>query len=260
MNHRHSIKNNRLGLLLVLLLVVAAIFVILRIDYFKLLIGKKGMAPRPLEYGVRIVKTFPFLEPNALKEWEEKAFKGRVIYKLEKEKDESYVRAIAKGSASALYYKIKMNAKTMRPVINWDWKVEKFPSKMNPESLEVENEDDFAARFYVIFPAVFFTNSKVLEYVWARDLPVGTVGTSPYSDNIKLIVLRSGLDRDGKWRSEERDVRSDYIKLFGREPEYDMGVVAFMTNSEHTLSDAEAMYDNIRLGYMEDADSKGGNK
>ena len=260
MSHRLKKKNNCSGFLLFLLLVVVAVFVVLNVDYFKPFVGIERIAPRPLEYKVRPVKSFTFSGPDALKEWEEKAFKGKVIYKLEKDEDSYHVRAISNGSASALYYKIKMNAKTMRPVVNWDWKVYKFPVKNNPESLEVENEDDFAARLYVIFPAVFFTNSKVLEYVWAKDLPVGTVGTSPYSDNIKLIVLRSGFDKDVSWRSEERDVRADYIKLFGKAPEYDMGVVAFMTNSEHTLTNAEATYDNIKVGYMEDADSKGGNK
>lgn len=198
---------------------------------------------------LEVVKPFTFSEDKALKEWEEKVFKGKVVYSIEKDADLSYVKATSDKSASALYYKIKMDAKTRRPVITWKWRVEKFPVKKFQESLDTENEDDFSARVYVIFPAMFFTNSKVLEYVWAESLPVGSTGTSPYSKNIKLIALRSGPDKD--WASEERDIRSDYVKMFGREPEYNIGAVAFMTNAEHTQTGAEGMYDDITLGYTE---------
>jgi hypothetical protein len=198
-----------------------------------------------------IVKAFPFSEENSLKEWEEKIFRGRVVYRIEKDSPLSYVRATSNGTASALYYKIKLDAKRKNPVVSWKWNVDKFPAKKGPESLETQNEGDFAAHVYVIFPALFFTNSKVLEYVWAENLPEGMIGTSPYSGNIKLIVARSGPNKDSKWFHENRDIASDYKKAFGVSPEYDIGAVAFMTNAEHTGTSADAMYDEINLGYKE---------
>lgn len=198
-----------------------------------------------------VVKDFPFNEENALKEWEEKVFKGKVVYRIENKKPLSYVRATSDKTASALYYKLKLDAKKQSPVISWKWNVDKFPVKSKAESLETKNEDDFAARVYVIFPAAFFTNSKVLEYIWAETLPEGLIGTSPYSKNIKLIVARSGPNPDKKWFREDRDILADYMKAFGRTPEYDIGAVAFMTNAEHTGSSADAMYDEIKLGYKE---------
>jgi hypothetical protein len=116
----------------------------------------------------------------------------------------------------------------------------------------MENEDDFAARVYVIFPAMFITNSKVLEYVWSETLPAGTTGTSPYSGNIKLMVLTQGGSKNNAWVSEERDIYSDYVKLFGKPPEYNVGAIAFMTNTEHTGTSAEAAYDDIVIGYKEE--------
>ena len=198
-----------------------------------------------------IVKSFPFSEENSLKEWEEKIFRGRVIYSIEQNKPLSYVRATSNKTASALYYRIRLDAKKKNPVISWKWNVDKFPEKKEKESLEAESEDDFAARVYVIFPALFFTSSKVLEYVWAETLPEGMIGTSPYSKNIKLIVARTGSNKDGKWFQEDRDITADYIKAFGTKPEYDIGAVAFMTNAEHTGTSADAMYDDIELGYKE---------
>lgn len=197
------------------------------------------------------IKSFPFSTDNALKEWEEKVFKGKVVYNIEKLGDLSYVRAKSAGSASALYYKIKLDAKSKSPMVRWKWKAETFPVKDKPESLETLSEDDFAGRVYVIFPAVFITNYKVLEYIWAKELPVGSTGTSPSSKNIKLIVLESGPVKDGGFVTEDRDIVADYIKVFGARPEHDIGAVAFMTNAEHTKTSAEAMYDEILLGYKE---------
>jgi hypothetical protein len=135
--------------------------------------------------------------------------------------------------------------------MSWKWRAEKFPALKCPESLEAENADDFAARVYIIFPTIFITNSKVLEYVWAETLPVGTTGTSPYSKNIKLIVARSGPAKDKEWSFEERDVIDDYVRVFGTRPERDIGAIALMTNAEHTGTSAEASYDEIKVGYKE---------
>jgi hypothetical protein len=228
-----------------------------------IIIGIFAAAAALIAYGVLVkglfrpvqraetVKAFPFSEENSLKEWEEKIFRGRVVYRIEQNRPLSYVRATSKGTASALYYKMKLDARRKNPVISWKWNVNKFPAKKGPERLETQSEGDFAAHVYVIFPALFFTNSKVLEYVWAESLPEGQIGTSPYSNNIKLIVARSGANKEGKWYKEERDIAADYKKAFGVNPEYDIGAVAFMTNAEHTGTSADAMYDDIDLGYKE---------
>jgi len=234
------------ALFALLLVIVAGILLVRCGVFFK-------HAPQALKtlQKAEIVKYFPFSEDNSLKEWEEKIFKGKVVYRIEKKDTLSYVRATSNKTASALYYRIKLDAKKRDPVISWKWNVDKFPEKKTKESLETENEDDFAARLYVIFPAIFFTNSKVLEYIWSETLPEGMIGTSPYSQNIKLIVARSGPNFDKNWFQEDRDIKADYMKAFGRYPEYNIGAVAFMTNTEHTGTSADAMYDDIRLGYKE---------
>lgn len=200
---------------------------------------------------IEIVKLFPFAAENSLREWEDKVFEGKVVYRIEKDRDLSYVKAHSAGKASALYYKIKLDVKNKRPILRWKWKVDKFPEKKLPEDLQSTNEHDFAGRVYVVFPAMFILNSKVIEYLWAEKLPIGTAGVSPYSKNIRLMVLESGPSRERGFISEERDVLSDYLKLFGVPPEHNIGAVAFMTNSEHTKSSADAMYDEIALGYAE---------
>ena len=231
-------------LIVTLVIFFAAVIILVK---YNIILTKK-IKEQPSGHALNIVKWFPCSEENSLKEWEEKVFKGKVIYRIEKSGDLSYVRATSDSTASALYYKISVDAKTRHPVVSWKWKVEKFPAKKGPESLDKQETDDFAARVYVIFPAIFLTNSKVLEYVWAETLPVDTTGTSPYSKNIKLIVAKSG-PANGQWAFEERDIVSDYIKVFGRAPEHNIGAIAFMTNTEHTGTSADSMYDEIKIGY-----------
>ncbi|MCK4463591.1 MAG: DUF3047 domain-containing protein [Candidatus Omnitrophica bacterium] len=198
----------------------------------------------------KIVKHFPFTEENSLKEWEEKILKGKVVYKIEKDDTiESYVRAKSERTASALYYKTKLHIRK-NPIISWKWHVDEFPKRTLPEQIDLKKEEDFAARIYVIFPAVFFTNSKVIEYIWAEQLPVGTSGISAYSKNIKILVLRSGKYNE-KWLFEKRDVYQDYVKLFGEEPRLNIGAIAFMTDADSTKTKASAVYDEIKIGYKE---------
>ncbi len=194
----------------------------------------------------KIVKYFSFSTENSLKEWEEKILKGRVVYRIEKGKTFSHVRAESKKAASALYYKVKLDI-NRHPVISWKWRVDKFPKRSYPERIDDIKEEDFAARIYVIFPAAFFTNSKVIEYIWSETLPPGTKGVSGYSKNIKVLVLEQG--KSDKWLFEKRDIYEDYVRLFGEKPKLDIGAISFMTDADSTKTEALAVYDEIRLGY-----------
>ena len=193
-----------------------------------------------------IVKYFPFSRPDSLKEWDEKVLRKRVSYKIESGEDGSYVHAISRNSCSAMHYKINLNPRR-HPIFSWKWRVGKFPDKKSPDDFLSKKEDDFAARIYVIFPALFFTNSKVLEYIWAEDLEVGTISRSPYTNNIKLIVVESGLSEEGKWVLEERDIFEDYVLAFGVKPTLKIGNIAFMSDSDSTKSSSEAYFDEIKL-------------
>lgn len=259
----HDSGKNKLrkNLLLLLLLLATALFLTDRFERKASMARRSTVdipkAPAGPKYPMKVVESFPFSDINALNGWEEKIFKGRVLYRIEKDRIMSYVGATSEAAASALYYKVRLDPKKS-PVISWRWRVEKFPEKARQENLESQEEHDFAGRVYVIFPTFFILNSKVLEYIWAKDLPAGSSGTSPYSKNIKLLVLESGAPGPEEWRTEERDIVADYIKAFGRPPDRDVGAVSFMTNAEHTGTNARAMYDDIKLGYKESRYGKGG--
>ncbi|UCD14869.1 MAG: DUF3047 domain-containing protein [Candidatus Omnitrophota bacterium] len=200
-------------------------------------------------FALQLPKWFPFQTKDALKEWEEKVFKGRVLYSVEVKNTEGYLSAYSDSTASGIFYRLTFSP-AAKPMVSWKWKVIKFPDKKTVEDSSngwIE-KDDYAARFYVIFPGFLFSQMKCLEYVWARDLREGTVMSSPYFDAIKIIVVESGKKKKGKWVFEERNIYQDYKKVFGRPPGR-IGGIAIMTDTDNTLSVAEAHYDEIRVGY-----------
>ncbi len=139
------------------------------------------------------IARFSFSDGNALKDWEEKVFKEKVLYSLKKERGNGYLNAYSKDAASAMMHWLKFDP-TQKPMVSWKWKVTRFPDKnlaVPNDSSWIEKED-YAARFYVIFPKFPFFRLQALEYIWSKDLPLGTVLTNPNFQNLKIIVVESG--------------------------------------------------------------------
>jgi len=194
-----------------------------------------------------IEKRFTFSEQKSLNDWEEKIFKGRVHYSVEEMGQLGQVRALSDKAASSMYYKIKFKPQQY-PMISWKWQVLRLPSKIT-DDIKSTKFEEYAARIMVIFPSGFFPNSKALEYIWDNKLPVGTIFSSPYTANVKILVLQSGEENKGKWIFEERNIYEDYKKAFGSYPKLRVGAIAFMTNSDNSQDKAEALYTGIRIGY-----------
>ncbi len=83
-------------------------------------------------------------------------------------------------------------------------------------------------------------------YVWCNRREPGSVIVNPRSDRIRKLVVESGRGHLNRWMDYERDVRSDYEKVFGEAPGALIGI-AIMTDSDNTRSTAEAWYGPIRL-------------
>lgn len=203
---------------------------------------------------VQLPKKFPFKEKDALDEWQEKIFRGRVLYTVKANKDDSYLAAYSDNTASGIFYQIRFDPKEL-PMISWKWKVLKFPKKgkFGSSGSSWIEQDDYAARLYVIFPKLSFNLTKSLEYVWDKSLPVGTIKESPYSKNIKIIVIESGTGSINKWVQEKRNIYEDYKKAYGRNPGK-VGAIAIMTDTDNTQSTAEAHYDELKVGYKDESE------
>lgn len=202
--------------------------------------------------GFDLPKWFPFSTNHSLSEWENKILRGKVIYKIEHTGTEGYLHALSIGAASAIFYKVRNRFRIEEfPMLSWKWKVARFPDKEKLRIRQGIEKDDYAARVYVIFPSLIFLNSKALEYVWDETAPLDAVCTSPYSKNIKLIVVESGRNASGGWVSEERNIFKDYLWAFGRNPTLRVGAIALMSDADNTSEVSEAYFDEIRIGYKE---------
>jgi hypothetical protein len=244
--YNNNVKRFRLSFIIIAAIIAAATAYTLIS-----LIDEYGRGMREMGEKIDVVKHFPFSHESTLREWKEKIFKGRVEYRINEEGRERFVLATSDGTASALFYKVNLDMKK-RPVISWKWNVRKFPEKAGREDLKNAGQDDFGARVYVIFPAIFFTNSKAIEYIWTEDIKEGSIEASPYSANLQLFVVQSGGTEEGRWVYEERDIYDDYLKAFGREPRRNVGAIAFMTDADSAGTEAAAVYDEIKIGYRDD--------
>ncbi len=85
-----------------------------------------------------------------------------------------------------------------------------------------------------------------LMYVWCPTRAPGSVIVNPRSDRIRKLVVESGPARLNQWLDYERDVRADYLAVFGEAPGRLIGV-ALMTDSDNTGSHARAWYGPVAL-------------
>ncbi len=194
------------------------------------------------------LESFKFVSEESLKAWEQKVFKGKTAYTIQREDNLTYLRSESTDASSGLFIKTKHKA-TPDLWLEWKWRAHQFPQKKDPKKLSNRSEDDFSARIYVIFAASNIFRSDVIEYVWDEFLPVGAHSESPYSDRIHLLVVKSGQASSGvnDWDKQERNVYQDYRSLFGKEPKYDIGMIAVMSDSDNTGTKASADFADIVL-------------
>ena len=83
-----------------------------------------------------------------------------------------------------------------------------------------------------------------ISYVWAGRAKVGEFWPNPFTSRVMMFALDSGDASAGAWRTHRRDVRADFLRLFGRKVDRLEGV-AIMTDSDNSGLKARAWYGDI---------------
>jgi hypothetical protein len=171
--------------------------------------------------------------------WTLQEFTGQADVEVQRLDGRFTLRLRSTGSSFAVYRDVLVDLNEL-PVLAWTWKALRLPSGGD---VRVAARDDQAAQVYVVFPRwpSPLTNSDVIGYIWDTTAPLGARLTSPRAGNVKLVVVESGSENVGRWRSYERDVVKDYVALFGRKPPR-VGKIAVMIDSNDTRSGAEALF------------------
>jgi len=158
------------------------------------------------------------------------------------------IRATGNQSASILYRffePISLNCDRMR----WSW----FVQEPQPGSdLRVKGRDDVAASVFVMFgDAGLFQDKPVptLKYVWAnKQHNKGDIIAGPYQKEfIRTIVLQNDNAGEQKLVTENVNLKQDYVKAFGVEPEGNIYGVAIFTDNDDTREPIVAHYGKIEL-------------
>ncbi len=211
------------------------------------------------------VGTFSGATPGAglPESWEALLFpkiQRHTTYRLLSDEATVVLQAKSDGAAAGLRRAVALDPQVY-PILHWRWKVTEAPRSSD---VRRKAQDDAPARLYVAF-AYDETKVSWLEraefelgrslygeyppwatvmYVWERQLPVGTLVTSPYTKRVKMFVLRNSRDETGTWYSETRNVYEDYQRAFGGIPPMIVGV-ALMTDTDNTGEKATAYYGDI---------------
>jgi hypothetical protein len=147
-----------------------------------------------------------------------------------------HVKSRNEGSTISREIKGRVNLKET-PVVEWTWKAVALPRGGNSCS---KATDDQAAQLYVVWPRFpEAVRSRIIGYVWDTTAPAGTACKSEKTGTVNYIVVRSGPADLGRWITERRNVREDYRKIFGEEPD-NPGAVSISIDTNDTNSTAEA--------------------
>ena len=188
--------------------------------------------------------SFEQLEDGIPPGWKVKRWTGGYDISVFREPNGTDVlRMRSEGNSFGLYKKFEIDLQEF-PILTWRWKVTQLPEGGDVRS---KKTDDQAAQVYVVFPRFpAVVNSRMVGYIWENLTPKGLEVQSQKSANTRYIVLQSGNEQLGTWQIERRNVREDYISLFGEEPT-EVGGITLMIDSDDTKSSAESFFDNVKF-------------
>ena len=136
------------------------------------------------------------------------------------------------NSAGSMAVPIALLGGQTGTTLQWRWKVDRILEKAD---MDEALGDDHSARLYVFFDVPLESLSladrtrirlarsisgvdvptAALCYVWDNKHRVGYTAWSPFTRQLRKIVLQSGPETVGQWRVETRDVAADFKQAFG---------------------------------------------
>jgi hypothetical protein len=81
--------------------------------------------------------------------------------------------------------------------------------------------------------------SRIIGYIWDTTAPAGEVIKSQKTGTVTYVIMRSGAADLGKWITEQRNVREDFKKIYGEEPD-DPSYLTVAIDSDDVKGTAES--------------------
>ena len=148
-------------------------------------------------------------------DWSLKIWEGLGQVQVVKEKHRKVLRLETEQGGVSLSRSLTVDLQA-NPLISWEWNVLILPTGAVSRQAQ---RDDHGAAVYLGFSSMEEPDRKTtIGYIWDNALPVGTDLSRPNDPFVHYVVVRSGREQLGNWLTEERNVLSDYRRLFGEEP------------------------------------------
>lgn len=174
--------------------------------------------------------------------WDEIIFDGKKTNKFTaintEDKGIDGIQFLSENAVSIAFFNVNNDLNKM-PKLQWQWRVD---TPIIDTDLTRKGGDDRSMVVYIAFPyqsehASFGqklkrttiellkgkdTPGRVISYVWGGG-EKGAMTENPYTGEYGVYVfLRNSSDPSGQWLDERIDLRADFIKAFGYEPESPM--------------------------------------
>jgi hypothetical protein len=172
------------------------------------------------------------------------------------------VEALSEQSISGLRHRVDVDPGE-RPILEWRWRVDRV---LDTADMRDRHGDDSPVRVVLAFDGdvaslpigeqMFFERVKLLGgqdmpyatlmYVWCNRIEAESVTPSTFTSRVQKIVVESGAQGVGQWRSYRRDIVADYERAYGRKPGR-LIAVGVMSDTDNTRLSARGWYGDIRL-------------
>ena len=174
--------------------------------------------------------------------WKEVRYSGRTRYAVVERGGERILRAESRDGNSALLHPLPIDPRGV--TLRWRWRVLRHPAGADPE---VRGRDDRAAGVLVIVRRGFLRlRTRAVLYQWTPARRAGFASRSPYSGEVRTIVLRDA-PADSVWREESRDLAADLAAAFGAAPRR-IEAVGVICDTDNTGAVAIAEFGALSLG------------
>jgi hypothetical protein len=188
--------------------------------------------------------------------------KHPTAYALVADGDSVVLHAQATAAASGLAQFFRFDIR-IAPIVEWRWKVS---TMIEGSDNRIAAKEDSPARLIFAFDgdkstlpllerSIFYITEKLsgrqlpyalLQYIWAREIPVGTIVEHPYTRRVRMLVVASGPGGVGRWHSLTRNLHDDFRRAFHEEPGPLTGV-GVLTDTDNTGGTVEAWYGDIQF-------------
>ena len=190
-----------------------------------------------------MIKVFEFTDEE-FKTLEVRKVRGsneKTTYSLGMNENGSFLRAEAKGTASGLGKKVKIDL-NKTPFINITWKIEKDLKGIDEKS---KKGHDFAARVFVVKKTgLTALSNKAVNYVFSSNNSTNEFWRSPYTKSSIDYVLSTTKENLNEWVTVKANVKEHFKKLHDLNVDELTGL-AIMTDTDQTDIKAISYYQNI---------------